>query len=113
MNTQEIMQKNLERLTEAKNNYYKKKKALEIQRLTLKYSPEFQIYKTIKEKEERARLATQDDEYILELAKVILREAELRVEIDKVNMDFMFLEPHCCNGECNCEKSEDPNPENW
>lgn len=107
----EIVINNLVNLKQAKNAYDTQKHKLELERLKLKYSNEYTQYKTIKEKEERARLATAGMEMSVLRAKKVLREAELNVQIDELDM-YYFIEECCCDKEdCKCKEEpfEEPN----
>lgn len=88
----------------AKNNYDLQKYQWEMERLKLKYSTEYMKYKTIKEKEEHAKLETEHMGESVLHAKAELRMAEMMVQIDELNM--LYSDVCDCDGNCNCEHKE-------
>lgn len=88
-------------LLNAQLEYDSIKKMLEYERLELKYSPQYNVYKTIKEKEERAKIATRELDDSLFEANIKLQKAKLRVELDDLEM-YQFAETCDC-----CCKNED------
>lgn len=90
---------------EAKNQYDLAKLKYEEKLLTLKYSQEYQIYKTIKEKEERAKMETTDLQYLLLDCKAHVRSCELAVKCLKLELQY-FVDDCCQNNECCCEHND-------
>lgn len=83
-----IYEKEVMKLNEIKDEYYNKKFELKIKQLELKYSDEYTQYKTIKEKEERAVLETQNLQQELFKIKNELRTQRLKTELEKMEIDY-------------------------
>ena len=85
------------KLDEAKYLYDTRKLDLEITKLTLKYSPEYEKYKTIKEKEERAKLETRELAENLLIEEKIVRDCATEYEI--ANLIFLYEDENECERE--------------
>ena len=77
-----------EKLNDLKHEYDLTKLGLEQNKLVLKYSPEFESYKTIKEKEERATLITAEQQKLLIDLKDKVRQQKLIVETLKLQIEY-------------------------
>lgn len=85
----EIYSDEVETLNKLKFEYDALKKHVELLKLEKKYSNDyFNLYKTIKEKEERAVLDTQDEAFKLINLKNDLRKQELTVELLKIEIKY-------------------------
>lgn len=83
-----VYEKEVMKLNAIKDEYYNKKFELKIKQLELKYSDEYTQYKTIKEKEERAVLETQNLQQELFKIKNELRTQRLKTELEKMEIDY-------------------------
>lgn len=100
MDLDEIKEKIEETLKNIKINYSKlkvdeweyeeRKTEYELSLLDLKYSEEYAQYKTIKEKEERAKLAMQEEKKELTYLKNKINVAKYNLERYNINLRYLF-----------------------
>ena len=100
MDFEEITQEIEETLKNIKINYSKlkvdeweyeeRKTDYELELLNLKYSDEYSEYKTIKEKEERAKLALKEDKKELTYLKNKINVAKYNLERYNINLRYLF-----------------------
>ena len=81
-------QEETQKLDELKYDYDMLKFEMKLKQLSLKYSDEYTKYKTIKEKEERAIIETQDLERQLLQLKNKLRIQRLKSEISRLEIEY-------------------------
>lgn len=95
---------------ESQHVYELIKLELESKRLTLKYSTEFERFKTIKEKEERAKIATMELEKSLIQARYERNQQKSLYELAELEYLNEDLFDYVCDGEedqyCKCVKKE-------
>lgn len=100
---------------ESQHVYELAKFELESKRLTLKYSTEFERFKTIKEKEERAKLATMELEQSLIQTRHIRNQQKSLYELAELEYLNEDLFDYVCDGEedhyCKCIKEVTFDPE--
>lgn len=95
---------NLEKLAKAKADYNTKKRIYEMQLLELKYSEAYSIYKTIKEKEERAKLELKKKGDQVTIAKNNVLMAEYEVTRDQLLLQYMnIFDQEAKSCDCDCE----------
>ena len=77
-------------LNELVKTYERDKIDIQLYKIELKYSPEFNKYKTVKEKEERAILEVGEAMLELQLDKQKIDDKRARVEAIKYELDFLL-----------------------
>ena len=85
-------------VTRARCEYETLKKQYEMTLLKLKYSKEYMIYKTIKEKEEHAKLEAEELMWRVHDANQKLQYFECKKELDELDMYYFDTECCCCEG---------------
>ena len=77
-------------LNEMVKTYERDKIDIQLYKIELKYSPEYNKYKTVKEKEERATLEVGEAMLELQLDKLKIDDKRARVEAIKYELDFLL-----------------------
>lgn len=95
---EEIKQINQD-LRRAELDYYNLKYKYESDFYNLKYGPEYEKYKTIKEKEERAKLELGSDKQNLNAIKVIINSLERERDLLMLEFNYYSAAGGCCG--CN------------